>query len=96
MLIEMRVSFSSVSYLTSLSVSERLVSHLSAPCRHEAQQPAAAGDRLEVRRRQLRHRLRRLPHVHRAPGEHVQYVHDSEPVTALKSGNETDAANQHL
>lgn len=44
------------------------------PWRHAAQQRAPAADLPEVRRRQLRHRLRRLPHLHRPSGEHVQYV----------------------
>lgn len=46
----------------------------SLPWRNAAEQPAAAAHRLEVRWRQIRHRLRRLPHLHRPPGEHVQYV----------------------
>lgn len=48
------------------------------PWRHAAQQPAPAADLPEVRRRQLRHRLRRLPHLHRPSGEHVQYVTPSQ------------------
>ena len=44
------------------------------PWRHAAEQPAPAAHLSEVRWRQLRHRLRRLPHLHRPPGEHVQCV----------------------
>lgn len=44
------------------------------PWRHAAEQQAPAADRPEVCWQQLRHRLRRLPHLHRPSGEHVQYV----------------------
>lgn len=42
--------------------------------RDAAEQPAPAAHLPEVCWRQLRHRLRRLPHLHRPSGEHVPYV----------------------
>lgn len=42
--------------------------------RHAAEQQPAAADRPEVCWCQLWHWLWRLPHLHRPPGEHVQYV----------------------
>lgn len=42
--------------------------------RNEPEQPAPAAHLPEVRRRQLRHRLWRLPHLHCPSGEHVPYV----------------------
>lgn len=43
-------------------------------CRNATEQQAPAAHLPEVRRRQLRHRLWRLPHLHCPSGEHVSYV----------------------
>lgn len=53
-------------------------------CRDASGQPSAAAARLEVCWWELRHRFRRLSDLHRASGEHVQYV-DTHSVKHLYS-----------